>query len=272
MNKNKILSTGKFARLCKTTKETLFHYDRENLLKPKYVFDNGYRGYGLEQYYDFDMISVLKETGSSLKEIKAYFQDMNRGDILTLLEAKRLVVRQERKRLAQREMMLEDMAALTREALSFDYDTFTVLAQDEERLEVVPTEAALIDSASEFVTQLAEYGNFYAKLKRIPRYPFGMIINQQDALQGKYRERYFFGRATRSTPRSHLHVKPKGRYAIVAHKGTMQTHLDVFTEFLRLINNADLTVAGNVYVYDMMSYLLQGGGERYAVKYCVLVK
>ena len=32
---------------------------------------NGYRRYGLEQFFDFDMISLLKETGSTLGEIRA---------------------------------------------------------------------------------------------------------------------------------------------------------------------------------------------------------
>ena len=59
----KFLKTGEFARLCHTTKETLFHYDREGILKPRHVSGNGYRRYGLEQFFDFDMISLLKETG-----------------------------------------------------------------------------------------------------------------------------------------------------------------------------------------------------------------
>ena len=78
MKKKKMMTTGEFAKLCKTTKETLFHYDRENLLKPKHVSENGYRHYGVEQFVDFDIISMLKETGSSLREIKAYLHDTDK--------------------------------------------------------------------------------------------------------------------------------------------------------------------------------------------------
>ena len=50
MKNEKFLKTGEFARLCHTTKETLFHYDREGILKPRHVSGNGYRRYGLEQF------------------------------------------------------------------------------------------------------------------------------------------------------------------------------------------------------------------------------
>lgn len=272
MNKNKTLSTGAFAKLCKTTKETLFHYERENLLRPKYISDKGYRYYDMEQYFDFDLITMLKETGSTLKEIRTCLQDMDSRDFLSLLETKRLAVKRERERLARREMMLQDMVTLTREALDFEYDTFMIREEAEERLEVLPTEAALVDSMPEFVARLAEYGDFYEQQKRIPRYPFGIIIYKEDVLQGQYRERSFFGRATRSTARSRLHVKPEGRYAVVAHRGTAQNHFKVFMDLLGKIKSAGLVVTGNVYAYEMMSYVLHGTDGSYALKYCVQVE
>lgn len=272
MKKNNILSTGEFAKLCRTTKETLFHYDRESLLKPKYVSENGYRRYGIEQYFDFDMILMFKETGSSLKEIKAYLGDMSSEDILTLLESKHLMVQKERKKLAQRETMLQDIIALAHEALDFDYDTFMVLEQEEERLEVVPTETALDGSISKFVARFVEYSDVYEKQERTPRFPFGMIVDRQDVLKGQYREKHLFSRATRSTPRSQLHIRPAGHYAVFAHKGTIQTHLEAFSELLRQTKGAGLRVLGNLYVYDMMSYILQGDGKRYTARYCVQIE
>lgn len=267
-----MLSTSEFAKLCKTTKETLFHYERKNLLKPKYVSDNGYRYYGVEQYFDFDLIAMFKETGSSLKEIQACFRNMDGKNFLSLLEIKRLAVKKERARLAQRERMLQDIEACTFEALNFDYDTFMVQEQEEEHLEIVPTAASLEDSIHEFVERFAEYANFYDKREKFPRLPFGLIIEQDAVLQKQYRETYFFSQASRLTPRSQLHIKHKGKYAVLAHIGLEQAHLHVFYELLRQIETAGLVVAGNAYVYDMMSYALQGSKEKYAAKYCIAVR
>ena len=271
MKRKKFLTTGEFAKLCKTTKETLFHYDREDLLKPRHVSENGYRYYGMEQFFDFDMIAMLKETGSSLKEIRAHIHNTDSGDFLSLLEEKLLVVRKERAKLAERETMLRDMSGQTREALSLAYDSLWLEEQREEHLEIVATEGTEHDSVSDFVERFVAYIDFYDKQERTPRTPFGVILDWADIETGQYFERYYFSRATRSTPRSMLHVKPAGNYALLAHKGMIETHMKAVEEFSRGIASAGLTVTGNCYCYDMMSYALLASGNMYAAKYCVRV-
>ena len=58
----KYLSTGEFASLCRTRKDTLLFYDKEGLLKPRLVSENGYRRYHIGQFYEFDMVAMLKES------------------------------------------------------------------------------------------------------------------------------------------------------------------------------------------------------------------
>ena len=47
---------GEFASLFKLSKQTLFYYERNNILRPAYIDENGYRYYSLEQYFIFDII------------------------------------------------------------------------------------------------------------------------------------------------------------------------------------------------------------------------
>ena len=44
---------GEFASLFKLSKQTLFYYERNNILRPAYIDENGYRYYSLEQYFIF---------------------------------------------------------------------------------------------------------------------------------------------------------------------------------------------------------------------------
>ena len=72
----KIFTSGEFAKFCNTTKDTLFHYDDINLLKPAKIAPNGYRIIiSCNQAFLFDMISLLKEVGLSLEEIKIYMDN-----------------------------------------------------------------------------------------------------------------------------------------------------------------------------------------------------
>lgn len=271
MSIKRMLSTGEFAKFCKTSKQTLFHYDRENLLKPKYVSENGYRHYGLEQFFDFDLISMLKETGSSLKEIRIYLRKMRGEEFLALLETKRLVVKHEREKLAEREEMLRHMADSIREALKIEYDKFMIQKHREERFEAFPMDSSPVEAMPEFVESFTEYINFYQTQARIPHFPFGFIINKDEALHERLISQYFFSRATRSTPRSMLYIKPEGKYAVIAHRGDAQSHLQKFRELLRLISTQGMTIAGDSYVYDMMSDISHEN-EIYISKYCIPVK
>ncbi len=264
-----MMTTGEFAKLCKTTKETLFHYDRENLLKPKHVSENGYRHYGVEQFVDFDIISMLKETGSSLREIKAYLHDTDKKNFLPFLEAKRLIVKEEKKKLAQREMILNDMIACLHEISDLEYDAPAIVEQEEELLEVFPVETASSKSMPEFVEKFAAYLDHYKRQETILRWPFGVIINENNVSNSQYIEQYFFSRGTSSTVHDRLHIKPKGTYAVLAHKGAMQTHVLTFESFVQQIKKSGDRILGNAYVYDMMNYFLQESDAKYSFKYCI---
>lgn len=50
MKKEYFLTSGEFAELCGTTKETLFHYDEIGILKPAWLGENRYRYYTPAQF------------------------------------------------------------------------------------------------------------------------------------------------------------------------------------------------------------------------------
>lgn len=258
--------------MCRTAKGTLLFYDKEGLLKPKHVSENGYRRYEVEQYFEFELLSMLKEVGSSLKEIKTHVRHMDGEDFLSFLEEKQIAAVRELNRMRQRTLMLGDMAECLREALHFEYDVLSVKQQVAERLEVTPTGASPSESKWELVQRFVEYNDVYEKQEQKPRAPFGIILGLDDVRRGNHLERYTFHRARRTTPRSRLHVRPEGKWAILAHKGTDETHRQALTGMLKKIDAAGMTIKSDIYVYDMMIYVTQEIGDCYALKYCVLVE
>ena len=56
--KKSLFTTGKFAELCETTKETLRHYKNIGLLKPEVKEQNGYQYYSQSQLYDYYLITT----------------------------------------------------------------------------------------------------------------------------------------------------------------------------------------------------------------------
>ena len=70
MAQGKIFSIEEFAKLSRTTRETLRHYDRIGLLSPVLRGENNYRYYSGGQLAVVNVIRTLQELGMTLDEIK----------------------------------------------------------------------------------------------------------------------------------------------------------------------------------------------------------
>lgn len=272
MRTKNFLTTGEFAQLCKTTKETLFHYDRIDLLKPNHVSTNGYRYYSMEQLFIFDIISMLKETGSNLKEIKEYLHETSEDNFINILKNKMKLIKSEKDRIEHQELLISNMISEMETALSMKYDSCIIKRCSEEKLEVLPTSGAHEERISETAKRFSECITFYKNKKIPPCSPFGSIINKEDIITHQYAESFYFSKATKYTQKSMLHIKPSGDYAIITHKGNISSHSLALEKLLKYIENTGRTINGNCYSYDMMSYLRIKSTKEYATMYCILLK
>lgn len=91
-----MLTTMAFARLCRTTKKTLIHYERIGLLKP-YKREGIFRLYQPKQVLVFQKIILLKSFGVSLHDIPAYLNTDKK--LVTLLNEQEKVMEVEVKKL-----------------------------------------------------------------------------------------------------------------------------------------------------------------------------
>lgn len=265
----KMLTSGAFAKLCGTQKGTLLFYDKEGLLKPKHISENGYRRYGIEQFFEFDLLSVLRNTGSSLKEIKKYLYHMDGEEFLNFLEERQDFVTKELHTLKQRNLMLQDMISCLRESIQFQYDILMIQHHDEELFEIMPTGSKPFESQEESVQRLINYNNYIINQEEMPRYPFGVILDLEDVKQDNYVDNYYFFKKRKCTPCSSLHIKREGMYAVMGHKGTDATHRKSLRDMIGQIESSGMTIKSDIYVYDMMSYIIRKDGDIYAQKYCI---
>lgn len=110
MQKDGLMTTAEFAKLCHVEKRTLFFYDEIGLLKPERVLENRYRLYGMNQYRKMDMLKALQSTGMSLEEIKTL---MNSTDRKETLHAYRTQTQQLKKKIAAMQDTLSYLEEVT---------------------------------------------------------------------------------------------------------------------------------------------------------------
>ncbi|MGI6106236.1 MAG: MerR family transcriptional regulator [Raoultibacter sp.] len=84
---------GEFSQMSKTTIKTLHYYDRIGLLRPEKVdAASGYRMYSTQQLITIHRIQSLQQTGLSINEILAVFDE---GDIESILEQRKADIENE---------------------------------------------------------------------------------------------------------------------------------------------------------------------------------
>lgn len=267
----KYLSTSQFARLCRTSKDTLLFYDREGLLRPRRVSEKGYRRYGAEQFYEFDMIRMFRDVGISLKDIRSYMREPDPCDLLRHLEEKRRLLRQERMRLLSRQRMLEANMALAREAMHARYDVPELVAMDAERLSVMPVspeEQATDEGSIALFAALVE--RFEGRGQAAPT-PLGFLLRKEHAAAASHVAEYFFCGASRETGGMSLHVRPAGLYARLYHRGDFESHKAACEKMADAVARQGWEASGHLYGYDMASYIVCPSTREYVTRYCVRV-
>lgn len=269
----KVFTTGEFAKLCRTTKDTLLHYDHIGLLKPQIVEENSYRKYTSEQFFEFDLIRVLRQAGSSLQEIKQYREHYDTQHFLGLMRKQRRQLAEQREKIQQMERMLDNTIEMTEWALKVPYDKPRVEHQEEELLMQVRLKPGEGDSAAGSALRLAE---LFAKCERLhlaDKFPLGSIILREQVLAGSEDESYFFSPVSQEeVQEEEVFCKPEGFYAVIVHRGTYDSFSEAYQRLLDYIRERGLTICGNAYIFDLVSYLASNIEEKYIVQICIQVE
>ena len=271
MDKKQLLKIGEFARLCRTTKETLLHYDRKGLLKPRYVAGNGYRWYGAEQFFHFDLISLLKESGCSLEEIRLSRNLRERHRYPEFLQERITLLEEEQIRIAHRLSMLRGFAALTREATTRSFDTLFFEEREAERVLFYPVDPEKMTDSTSLVECYSLCLRDSLLHENSVDLPLGSVIPREHALREEFRRCYLFRHISEKDD-GDIRQTPSGNYACLLHEGGSKSHTEAFRFLMGAVNGMARKITSDVYIYDQMSYLLSDPhSEIYIAKYTVRV-
>lgn len=270
MGRKKGLKIGEFARVCRTTKETLLHYERKGVLYPKYVANNGYREYGMEQYMDFCLVSLLRQAGGTLGEIKDRRKAGSRNGYLDFLKDRMAFLQSEQRLLARRLALLSRLVAMAEEAAASDFDVLFFEERKQETIRFYPVGAHQVMDGETAMERYAEFLlESLAEENRVDL-PLGTIISREEVINGHFRMAYFFFTADKNK-KGNLRKIPAGRYACIFHRGGIGSHENAFAWMLKEIDKAGLPILGDMYVCDKMSYVLQDTSPDYVAKYMIRV-
>ena len=258
-------TTGEFAKICHTTKETLFHYDELGILKPALIKENGYRYYTAPQYFEFDLIKVLQAASMSLKEIQSFKEHRNEEDFIHLLQEKKVQLEKEKEKITMMQSRINNAIEMTH----YGVETKPLTPFIEE----VPIEHLIsyrLDKYPDndhdimlFVSQFLEYCRDRDLGEDLP---MGSIIKRERILNHVFEEEFYFTKVNKKSKDIRYLKKIKGTYATILHVGyynTINQSIDVLLDY---IDKQGYQVIGDCYIYEILSYFTKESTDNYLIE------
>ena len=213
-----LFTTGEFAALCGVSKHTLFHYDDVGVFSPAVKGENGYRFYSIAQLDVFYVVSVLKELGMPLSEIRAYLSRRSPAELVALLEREDGALSAKIARLKTMQALIRRKAQLTRQAMGMRPGAVTVEEQGERYLVITPVASFATDRA--VAVAVAEHTKYCQRHGIVSPYSVGALLDRRAASAGDLSGYTHCCTQVDRRPRGvEVFTLPAGRYLTVCHAG-----------------------------------------------------
>ena len=255
------LTSGAFAALCGTTKETLRHYKDIGLLPPAHQGENGYFDYDLAQFYDFYAISIFRQTGTSQEEIRRSLPAQDAAGLLALLRGQQQRLEEERRQLEQMEMVLSGMIRNLELGASPDLVPRTAWFEAEHLLALPAEElAALLPPGAEEDAVLSGVLEHFRDLCR--RYGLQTdhqlgAIHRPGETAGQGTITHLYTRIKEPSDLPWGMEKPAGIYLYLCCRGRWDLSAG-YDALCRQIQSQGLRTEGPVYACDLAGFILNG--------------
>ncbi len=262
MQEPQFFSVGTFARLARTTRDTLHHYDSIGLLSPMLRGENHYRYYSAGQLASINVVRVSRELGLTLEEIKGEKDKRNPEYADAFLG----------RRIDEIDKKMEDWAVARKLLTTLQKAIRSVRGVDEDAVTIqyVPAEAIIMGDINDYSQGQGPYDallQFYNNMgERYPHldlnFPVWGLFSRRRIEQGDWAvpERYYFYNPDGWDRR------PAAQYAVGYTRGGYGHNDELYQRIVRYIDEQDYEICGDAYeeyplnefsISDANNYLLR---------------
>lgn len=149
----KLITKGEVAQLLKMTKSQIRFYEKKGLIKP-IIDDNGYAMYTFDHLDVLEMILLLKELDTPIKDIKKILMDESTFNYEELIQRSYDNIAKEMNRLKEKQNMLSNKLNLYKQSVvnAFSVDSYDerILYLFEEDMAAETTEKSVYDTIDKY--------------------------------------------------------------------------------------------------------------------------
>ena len=257
INKENYFTAGQLADLYGIPKQTLLYYDKNKLLVPEFINDNGYRYYSVSQYLLLEIILNLRKLNVSIQDIKLYLKNRSTHSFEKLLQNKQKECDQIITDTLKIKKSLELSLASIKKASTLRLGQIELAVQTSKPLLLSRT-LVHTNLVHERIKILAHHNQTTFSKKHFKEFSTGWIIAKNDFEQKKFNNTIqFFTPVPDSFSSTNTYLRPEGLYLTIHFQGTYyQKAHEVYAKIEEFLKLNCLKIISNIYVLPIKSHWL----------------
>ncbi|WP_313630999.1 MerR family DNA-binding transcriptional regulator [Enterococcus devriesei] len=171
----KYLTISEMAKYAGISRRTLIYYDQIDLFKPAKIGDNGYRYYGIDQYFELDVILLLKNLDVALEDIHVFLKNRNVDYVLAGFMRQKQIVDEQITKLKTIRNSLDSYIERYSTLKDFNLESITYSYREAESFVISETIEHFDD-----IDSVQIYGRFYSSVENsdlFSGYPIGFLVD-----------------------------------------------------------------------------------------------
>ncbi|MGO2891049.1 MerR family DNA-binding transcriptional regulator [Enterococcus devriesei] len=171
----KYLTISEMAKYAGISRRTLIYYDQIDLFKPAKIGDNGYRYYGIDQYFELDVILLLKNLDVALEDIHVFLKNRNVDYVLAGFMRQKQIVDEQITKLNTIRNSLDSYIERYSTLKDFNLESITYSYREAESFVISETIEHFDD-----IDSVQIYGRFYSSVESsdlFSGYPIGFLVD-----------------------------------------------------------------------------------------------
>lgn len=271
-NTENLFSIGEMVKACRTTKDTLYFYERKGLLKPAFVDSNGYRYYDLNNFYRMDMITSLRESGSSVKEILHFLENIQPESYISYMRKKQDYFKQKQEEYRLLEERIQRSIEVTGQY--FKITDFAPKIEHEEMEYLILQRCDNYHNDHEAINAFSKTRKICTDHKIPHDIHQSAMISKERLLSGnpnRFENDYYYATSYIPISGDYTHIKPEGLYATFIHKGAYTEIGQSYQTALKYIDRHNFTVTGNSYEKTIIGWFNCNDSASYITKVSIKI-
>ncbi|MGX7124460.1 MerR family DNA-binding transcriptional regulator [Enterococcus viikkiensis] len=247
----KYLTISEMAKYAGISRRTLIYYDQIDLFKPAKIGDNGYRYYGIDQYFELDVILLLKNLDVALEDIHIFLKNRNVDYVLSGFIRQKQKVDEQIATLNTIRHSLDSYIERYSTLKDFDLESITYSYREAESFVISETIEHFDD-----IDSVQIYGRFYSSVESndlFSGYPIGFLVDGTAFYEENFHAAPY--RALVKIPADRLQIydeqrvvqRPAGYYVSGFMKDEIH-HINTFNNrFRNYLKENDLELNGDIW-------------------------